>query len=468
MPNAKRAVFNQAAEVEQDKLKLLIVEDDPGLQSQMRWALADRHDVFVAGERMEALDIVAKELPSMVILDLGLRPDPDGASEGLATLQATLEARPDTKVIIASGNEERENAVRAISIGVYDFCAKPVDIEILSLIIERAWHVYRLEAENRQLQKTGASSPFGTIISEDPEVHRACRTIEKVAATDITVLVTGESGTGKELLARALHDTSARAGNTFVAINCAAIPETLLESELFGFEKGAFTGAAKQTIGKIEMADQGTLFLDEIGDLPRSLQAKLLRYLQDRVVERLGGRRQIPVDVRIVCATNQDLEAMMAESTFREDLYYRVNEIHVHIPPLRDRQGDVVLLAHYFLDRFNVQYKKSIRGFSPSAIVALGSHRWPGNVRQLENLVKKAVIMTEGKTIRPEDLDIGGAADSGAMLTLKEVRDRAERRHVQEVLAATDGNVSKTAKLLGVSRPTLYDLLQNFKLQMDE
>lgn len=454
--------------MEHGKLKLLIVEDDPGLQSQMRWALADEHDVFVAGERNEALDLLPKEMPSVVVLDLGLPPDPDGATEGLATLQAILDAQPQTKVIIASGNEDRENAVRAISLGAYDFCAKPVDIEMLSLIIERAWHVFKLEVENRQLLEDGQASPFGSIITEDSSVQQACRTIEKVAGTDVTVLVTGESGTGKELMARALHDISPRAGNTFVAINCAAIPETLLESELFGFEKGAFTGAAKQTIGKIEVADQGTLFLDEIGDLPSSLQAKLLRFLQDRVVERLGGRRQIPVDVRIVCATHQNLEAMIAAGTFREDLYYRLNEINVHIPPLRERQGDAILLARFFLNRFNEQYKKSLRGYSDAALIALGNHRWPGNVRQLENLVKKAVIMAEGKTIKPDDLEMSEATDSGELLTIKEVRERAERRHIQDVLAATEGNVSKTAKLLGVSRPTLYDLLRNLDIGIEE
>lgn len=454
--------------MEHGNLKVLIVEDDPGLQSQMRWALADQHEVFVAGERNEALAVLADEELSVVVLDLGLPPDPDGATEGLATLQAILDVRPQAKVIIASGNESRENAVRAISLGAYDFCSKPVDVEMLSLIIERAWHVSKLESENKHLLTIGAASPFGSIITEDEQVQQACRTVEKVAATDVTVMVTGESGTGKELMARALHDASPRVDNTFVAINCAAIPETLLESELFGFEKGAFTGAAKQTVGKIEMADQGTLFLDEIGDLPSSLQAKLLRFLQDRVVERLGGRRQIPVDVRIVCATNQDLESMIAEGTFREDLYYRLNEIRVHIPPLRERQGDAVLLARFFLDRFNKQYKKSVRGFSDSALVALGNHRWPGNIRQLENLIKKAVIMAEGKSIKPNDLDISEAIDSGNMLSMKEVRDRAERCHIQEVLAATEGNVSKTAKLLGVSRPTLYDLMRNLDIALEE
>lgn len=449
-----------------EKLKLLIVEDDPGLQSQMRWAMTDAHNVIATDNRGDALDLFAQEEPKVVILDLGLPPDPDGASEGLATLQGILEIDPGAKVIIASGNEERENAVRAISLGAYDFCSKPVDIDVVTLIVERAWHVYRLEEENRRLSREPFDS-FGSIVTTDSQMIKACQTVEKIAKTDVTLLITGESGTGKELLARALHDSSPRKHNAFIAINCAAIPENLLESELFGFEKGAFTGAAKQTIGKIELADQGTLFLDEIGDLPHSLQAKLLRFLQDRIVERIGGRKQIPVDVRIVCATHQKLEEMIAAGTFREDLYYRLNEIQVEVPPLRQRDGDPVLLAKYFLGKFNQQYNKSLRGLSEPAVAAIARHKWPGNVRQLENHMKKAVIMAEGKVVSPDDLQLGQTEEDLKLPTLREARESAERRLVIDVLAVTEGNVSKTAKLLGVSRPTLYDLMKNLGLRAD-
>lgn len=448
------------------KLKLLIVEDDPGLQSQMRWAMTDTHDVVTTDNRGDALDLFEQERPQVVILDLGLPPDPDGASEGLATLQGILAIDPAAKVIIASGNEERSNAVRAISLGAYDFCSKPIDIDVVGLIVERAWHVYCLEEENRLLAQRPVDS-FGSIVTSDSGMIKACQTVEKIAKTDVTLLITGESGTGKELLARALHDASPRQHNAFIAINCAAIPENLLESELFGFEKGAFTGAAKQTIGKIELADQGTLFLDEIGDLPHSLQAKLLRFLQERIVERIGGRKQIPVDVRIVCATHQKLEEMIAAGTFREDLYYRLNEIQIVVPPLRERQGDAVLLSKYFLDKFNQQYNKSLRGFSEAAVAAIARHKWPGNVRQLENHLKKAVIMAEGKVVTPEDLQLAQGEEEVKLPTLREAREDAERRLVMDVLAATEGNVSKTAKLLGVSRPTLYDLMKNLGLRAD-
>ena len=452
-----------------DKLDLLIVEDDPGLQSQMRWALSD-FDVTVTADRSAAMSALREIRPPVVVLDLGLPPDPNGASEGLATLEEILGLAAGTKVIVASGNDERANAVKAISMGAYDFCAKPVDPDMLRLIIDRAWHVYKLEEENRQLLSQSASSAFGDIITSDPEMHRVCAIVEKVANTDVTLLVTGESGTGKELLARALHRWSPRAAKPLIAINCAAIPDNLLESELFGFEKGAFTGAAKQTVGKIEKADSGTLFLDEIGDLPGSLQAKLLRFLQDRTIERIGGRTTIPVDVRIVCATNQTLEDMIGDGSFREDLYYRLNEIQVVVPPLRDREGDAALLAKYFFTKFNKEYGKKLRGISEGTIMAISQHPWPGNVRQLENHIKKAVIMAEGRTIMPRDLGLPGIEgddDSYGIPTLKDVRENAERRLVQEALQATEGNVSKTAKLLGVSRPTLYDLLRNLGIRED-
>jgi two-component system NtrC family response regulator len=446
--------------VADETLKLLVVEDDPGLQSQMRWAMSD-FDIQVVGDRDAALAAVRADEVPVIVLDLGLPPDENGATEGLATLEGVLAVRPETKVIVASGNEERANAVRAISLGAYDFYAKPVDIEVLKLIISRAWHVYRLEAENRRLMQRDAGGPFGGIVTDDPEMQRVCRTIEKVASTDVTVLILGESGTGKELLAQALHQASPRADSTFVAINCAAIPENLLESELFGHERGAFTGATKQIVGKIELADGGTLFLDEIGDLPLSLQAKLLRFLQERTIERVGGRRQIPVDVRIVCATNQDLKQMMESGGFREDLYYRLNEINVAVPPLRQRAGDANLLATFFLRRFNEQYRKSIRGLSESARAAIASYTWPGNVREFENRLKKAVIMADGKVLTPEDLELPNSDESYVLPNLKEAREDAERKVVRQALALTQGNVSKSSKLLGVSRPTLYDLMRD-------
>jgi len=453
--------------VSQERLKILLVEDDAGLRKQLRWAITD-YDMLVAGDRESALDIVRAETPAVVVLDLGLPPDPNGASEGLATLEEIMSHNPQTKVIVASGNEERNNAVRAVGMGAYDFYSKPIDIEELSLIIERAWNLYRLEEENRRLARSSNKAAFSDIVTGDPEMLKICGTIEKVAGADVTVLITGESGTGKELLARALHSASPRSSANFVAINCAAIPENLLESEMFGYEKGAFTGATKQTIGKIEVADGGTLFLDEIGDMPLSLQAKLLRFLQDRVIERIGGRKTISVDVRIVCATNQNLKAMMQTGDFREDLYYRLNEIHLAVPPLRARQGEAVLLARYFLDRMNKHYNKAIRGLSDTAAAAITEYDWPGNVRELENRMKKAVIMAENKVIDAGDLELPEPEAAERVPTLKEMRERTERESVQKALALAQGNVTKATKLLGVSRPTLYDLMRNLHISMKE
>jgi two-component system NtrC family response regulator len=445
--------------------QLLIVEDDEGLQSQLRWAFS-QYAPQIVGAREPALAAVQKFEPPVVVLDLGLPPDRDGATEGLATLESILAMAPATKVIIASGNEQRENAVRAIALGAYDFYQKPIDVEVLGLIIERAQRLFALEQENRQLQKAAELAPFHGIITGASEMMRICRDIEKVAGTDISVLLLGESGTGKELLARAVHNQSPRAGKAFVAINCAAIPETLLESELFGHEKGAFTGAVKQTIGKIETANDGTLFLDEIGDLPLPLQVKLLRFLQDRLIERIGGRAQIAVNVRIVCATNQHLDKLMAENRFREDLYYRLNEFVVRVPALRERPNDPILLANFFLNKFTAALNRSVRGFTREANAALASHPWPGNVRELENRVKRAVIMAENKFIDVGDLDLKrGEDDAGVMVSLKQARERAERTTIQRALAETQGNISLAAKLLGVSRPTLYDLIRTYDLK---
>jgi len=451
--------------VSDEQATLLVVEDDPGLQSQLRWSL-DGFNVIVAGDRASALAEIERHKPAVVTLDLGLPPDADGASEGLAALENILESFPETKVIVVSGNDDRENAVRAVGIGAYDFYQKPVDPEILRLIVERAFHVHQLESENRRLQVRQVSSPLTGLIAASPQMLKVCRTVEKVAPTDVTTLLLGESGTGKELIARALHDLSTRVKGPFVAINCAAIPDTLLESELFGYEKGAFTGAAKQTRGKIEYAEGGTLFLDEVGDLPMTLQVKLLRFLQERIIERLGGRQEIPVDVRVVCATHQDLPALVKEGRFREDLYYRVSEITIRIPPLRERDGDALLLARTFLDEFGGEHRRNLRGFTPDAVEAIESYGWPGNVRELENRVKRAVIMAEGNRITAEEMELADSVSGVALnLNLREVREAAERAAVQRAMSLFSSNISQAAEALGVSRPTFYDLMNKYGLK---
>ena len=444
--------------------KVLIVEDDPGLRSQMRWALDDMN-VFIAEDRESALTILRKEDPNVVVLDLGLPPDPNGASEGLACLESILSFKPDTKVIIATGNEDRQNAVRAVSSGAYDFYPKPVDIDTLRLIIERAAHLYALEQENRQFTEARKSSPLTGVIAASQEMLQACQIIERVATSEVSVLLTGESGTGKEVLARALHELSDRGSGPFVAINCAAIPENLLESELFGHEKGAFTGAVRQTVGKVEQANKGTLFLDEIGDMPMPLQAKLLRFLQDRVIERVGGRTEIKVDVRIVSATNKALKEMIQEGSFREDLYYRLDEVGVRIPPVREREGDAVLLARFFLQKFARDLDKPIKNYTNDALAAIAQHHWPGNVRELENRVKRSVVLADGKMITAQDLDLASAEEQATFPTLKQARERAEYAAVTRALELSDDNVSAAAKLLGVSRPTLYDLMRTFNIR---
>lgn len=449
----------------EDKKKLLVVEDDPGLQRQYRWNFGD-YEVFLAGNRDEALTILRAQGPRVMTLDLGLPPDPDGTSEGFAILEEVLKLAPDTKVIIASGHGARESALRAIAMGAYDFYQKPVDSDVLGLIVQRAFHVQSLEDENRSLQMQKQRSPLTGVITGAPEMIKVCEMIERVAPTSVGVMLLGASGTGKELLARAIHELSNRKSKPFVAINCAAIPENLLESELFGHEKGSFTGAIKQTLGKIEMADSGTLFLDEIGDLPFPLQVKLLRFLQERVIERIGGRKEIPVDVRIVGATHQNLERLIAEGRFREDLFYRLSEITIDIPPLRDRKGDPALLSFAFLNKFNKEHGRSVKGFTPDALSAMAAHPWPGNVRELENRVKRAVIMTEGLRITATDLGLTDNAEASAILNLKQAREEADRKALQTALATSENNISQAAKLLGVSRPTLYDLLKQYNISI--
>ncbi|HEY9580325.1 MAG TPA: PEP-CTERM-box response regulator transcription factor [Rhizorhapis sp.] len=447
--------------------KLLIVEDDVGLQRQLRWAYED-YQVLVAGDRAQAVEILRAEEPDVVTLDLGLPPDPDGTAEGFATLEEILALKPDTKVIVASGHGARESALRAISSGAYDFYQKPLDIDELGLIVSRAFHVHALEKENLRLANMGAEDNrvLGRMITGAPEMLKVARTIERVANADVSVMLLGASGTGKELLARGVHDSSSRRKGQFVAINCAAIPENLLESELFGHEKGAFTGAVKTTEGKIEQANGGTLFLDEVGDIPLPLQVKLLRFLQERVIERIGGRKAIPVDTRVVCATHQNLEAMISAASFREDLYYRLAEIVVRIPTLAERPGDAVLLAKHFLTRFAKDMNPAVRGLAPDALAALDAWTWPGNVRELENRMKRAVIMADGKLVTAADLDLDGKdEDSADVINLKAVREMADRKAIRRAIARTQGNISGAAKMLGISRPTLYDLLKQYEMQ---
>jgi two-component system NtrC family response regulator len=443
------------------KPKLLVVEDDVGLQKQLRWSF-DEYEVIVAGSREEAVALIRRHEPAVVLQDLGLPPDAEGTSEGMRTLKEILSLAPHTRVIVITGNADRDNAMRAVALGAYDFYQKPLDADVLRLIVSRAYRLHELEMQNRQLQEAQQRAPFEGLIATDDAMMRVCRMIEKVSPADVSVLILGESGTGKELIARAVHSQSGRRDARFVAINCAAIPETLLESELFGHEKGAFTGAVKQTPGKIEVANGGTLFLDEIGDMPLQLQAKLLRFLQDRVIERIGGRQEIAVNVRVVCATNKDLQQLITEQKFREDLYFRISEVTINVPPLRERRGGPTVLAHALLRRYNGAQGRPKRGFTDDAIAALEAYRWPGNVRELENKVKSAVIMADGAMLTAEDLGLRNAGEGTLMFNLKEVRMRAERQAVHQALAICDNNVSHAAELLGVSRPTLYDLMAKF------
>jgi two-component system NtrC family response regulator len=448
------------------KSKLLIVEDDEGLCSQYRWAFP-ASDVVIANSRPQAIAMVKRERAPVVIMDLGLPPDPDGVSEGFATLQEMLRIAPGTKIIVVTGNGARAVALKAVSSGAYDFCEKPVEIELLRTIIARGLNLHRLEEDNRRLAASPARSPIERIVTADPAMLKVCRDIEKLASANVPVLLLGESGTGKEALAQALHELGSRAKQPFVAINCGAIPENLLESELFGHERGAFTGAVKQTIGKIESAHKGTLFLDEIGDLPHALQVKLLRFLQDQVVERIGGRQKIQVDVRIVSATNANLEDKITEGAFRGDLLYRMNAVTVRIPPLRDRGGDVALLANFFLSLFNAEFTRNIRGFTEAASAALAAHSWPGNVRELSNRLKRAVLMSDRRIIDAADLELAATDQPPPDLDLRTARLRAEREVVRTALARSNHTLSVAARLLGISRPTLYGLMQTHGIETD-
>jgi two-component system NtrC family response regulator len=437
--------------------KLLIVEDDPGIQSQLRWCFED-YEVIVAEDRPTAIAELRRHEPPVVLQDLGLPPDDSGVTEGFAALKEIVALAPHTKVIVVTGHGDQGNAVNAVGSGAYDFYEKPVDVDTLQLIVSRAFHIYELEAENRRLNSQIGSSSLAGIIAASEPMLKVCRLVEKIGPTTATTLLQGESGTGKELLARALHRLSPRKDKAFVAINCAAIPDTLLESELFGFEKGAFTGAVKTTPGKFEVANGGTLFLDEIGDMPLSLQAKLLRFLQERTIERVGGRGEIQVDVRIVCATNKNLADQMAAGEFREDLFYRVSEIVINIPPVRERDGGRLLLARHLLGGLVATEGKTLKGFSEDAKDAIDSYQWPGNVREMENRIKAAVIMAEGKFVTAEDLGLS-VGDEAPILNLRSVRQKAETDVINQALIRSNGNISKAAEILGITRPTLYDLM---------
>lgn len=446
-----------------DKKRLLVIEDDLGLQKQFKWSFSD-YELVIVGDRETGINALRRYMPAVVTLDLGLPPDPANASEGLATLKEILELAPKTKVIVVTGNDDRENAIKAVALGAYDFYHKPVDIDILNIIVSRAFQFVALEQENCLLQQK--PEPLAGIIAASDVMQKLSRTIEKIAASSITTLLLGESGTGKEVLARAIHDLSSRKDQPFVAVNCAAIPETLLESELFGYEKGAFTGAVKQTKGKIEYAEGGTFFLDEIGDLPFGLQAKLLRFMQERVVERLGGRGEIPVDVRIVCATHQNIQNLIDAGSFREDLYYRVSEMVIDIPPLREREGDAIVIAKALLARYSEREKKSIKGFTKEARQAIEAYHWPGNIRQLENKIKRAVVMAEDAYLNLQDLAMQAAnCEENLLLNLKQVREQAETKAIKQALSHADNNVSHAAKLLGITRPTLYTLFNKYNIE---
>ena len=448
------------SDMEQNR-RLLIVEDDEGMQRQLRWHF-EGWEVLQARDRESALAEVRRSEPAVVLQDLGLPPDEEGVSEGFRCVQDILGLRPHSKIIVVTGHHETQNAIRAISMGACDFYEKPVDTDVLDLIVQRAFHIYHLEEQNRRLRTT-ARSPLDGVIAADARMLSVCRMVEKVAPTNVTCLLLGESGTGKEVLARAIHDLSPRADQPFVAINCAAVPETLMESELFGYEKGAFTGANKRTLGKVETANGGTLFLDEIGDMPLTLQAKMLRFLQQRVVDRVGGREEVPVDVRVVCATNKNLQQMVSEGGFREDLFYRISEIVVDIPPLRERHGDKVLLARHLLTQFAKEHNPRVAALGSDAAEAIEAYAWPGNIREMQNRIKRAVIMADNRHISREDLGLpGGSTATPMALNLREVRQAAESAAITQAMSLSDGNLSNAAKLLGVTRPTLYDLMGRY------
>jgi two-component system NtrC family response regulator len=442
-----------------DRPRILIVDDDDEVRAQMRWALNSRYDVLLAEDRASALDVFQKDEPGVVTLDLGLPPSPGDTREGFLVLAEILQANPLTKVLVITGQSEKENGLEAIGQGAYDFLAKPVNVEELKVIIDRAIHVQQLDRERRELVEKRTYDAFDDLVGGSPQMQKVFATIDKVAGTDVPVLISGESGTGKELVAHAIHRRSLRSSGPFIAINCGAIPESLLESELFGHEKGAFTGAHVQRQGRVEMAQCGTLFLDEIGELSGPLQVKLLRFLQEHKIERVGGRSLITVDARVLAATNVDLSKAMSEGRFREDLYYRLNVVGVAIPPLRDREGDTLLLAKAFLQRQSVKQQKNLV-FTPKCLQVMESHGWPGNVRELENRIQRAAIMAENGRITPQDLGLSSSSAEYIGQSLGKAREAVERQMIEAALARNKGNLSRAAVELEISRPSLYELIE--------
>ncbi|MGA1792265.1 MAG: PEP-CTERM-box response regulator transcription factor [bacterium] len=459
---------NKHPEIE--KPRLLIVEDDPGISNQLRWGLSNDYDISTACDLETTLTFLKKEVPSVVTLDLGLPPRPDDGVIGLQLLGEILKLDPLTKVIVITGNTEKENALKAVHMGAYDFYYKPIDMDELKIILSRAFHIKDLERENKKLQKRLESDiRFENLIGQSTGMQEVFSSIKKVASSNIPVLVIGESGTGKELVSKSIHNRSGRKKNPFVAINCGAIPETLLESELFGHEKGSFTGAYAQQKGKVEYADGGTLFLDEIGELPLTLQVKLLRFLQEHTIERVGGRESLSVDARIIAATQKDLLKATRNGSFREDLYYRLSVVTINIPPLRERDDDILLIAKYYFSRFNNELKRNFKGFSDDAIASILAYKWPGNIRELENKIKRAVIMGEGSWITPESLDLESCAmPSPKKLSLRDARERAEISIIQHALNRHNGNITRAAAEIGVSRPTLHDLMRKHGIMIDK
>lgn len=457
--------------------QILVIEDNPDIQTQMKWGLSKGYDILQALDRPSAIEQFNKSKPLVVTLDLGLPPDENDSSEGLSCLREILKEAPYTKVIIVSGNDDRENALKAIQMGAYDYYLKPVEMSELKVIIQRAFHLSEIENENRKLHMLLEKEiGFEGMIGQSKEMQEVFMTIKKVASTDTTILITGESGTGKELVARAIHERSARNKGPFTAINCGAIPEELLESELFGHEKGSFTGAYAQQDGKFEYADKGTLFLDEIGEMSTRLQAKLLRFLQEKIIQRIGGRKDIDIDTRVIAATNIDLGTAMKESKFREDLFFRISVISIDVPPLRDRAGDIKLLTNTFLERYKVTFNKRIKGINRSAMDAIGKYSWPGNVRELENKLQKAIITTDTDIIDAHNLGLGDLAETDDSVkkpekryegvALREARKRLEMDLVESAIERHNGNIKRASEELGVSRPTLYDLIEKYKLKL--
>lgn len=464
--------------------KLLIIDDSPEIRKQLKWGLGKNYRILLAESVDEALKLFKEHNPPVVTLDLGLPPDVDCATEGLRCLQAIMQTSPSCKVIVLSGNEDHANALMAIEMGAYDYYHKPIDLAELKVILSRAFHLTTLEEDNRSLQAqiNTTGDGYSGIIGNCLQMQQVFATIKKVASIDVPVLILGESGTGKEMVAQAIHQRGLRKKGNFIAINCGAIPENLLETELFGHEKGSFTGAQSLVQGKVEYADSGTLFLDEIGEMPPLLQVKLLRFLQDKVIQRVGGREDIRVDARIIAATNIDIMQSISDGGFREDLYYRIGVITLELPPLRERGEDILLLANIFLRRFSQEFGKKIRGFSRDALAWLSEYPWPGNVRELENKIKRAGVMAETSIVEPWDLgfvdlpqsipqvDVTAepSAKAGKLnlagLTLKEARSRVEYDLLSYALEQSQGNVQNAAEQLAVSRPTMYDLLKKHGL----